>query len=163
VQIEAFAHAAGQAITQCPLPAEPTQRRAFARIYPLVTRVANDTIPRWPADTSSSPRSRITGSGDVPRIDPRINVASASTWGAKRSPRRCGPPHQGHPPAPCSSSTRPSLGPTRSSPRLRATLQGCERRRRRGDPRPDARRRALGSPSGSQSGHENRRGWSHWS
>jgi hypothetical protein len=43
VQIEAFAHAAGQAITQYPFPSEPTQRRAFARIYTLVTRVANDT------------------------------------------------------------------------------------------------------------------------
>jgi hypothetical protein len=43
VQIEAFAHAAGQAITQYPFPSEPTQRRSFARIYTLVTRVANDT------------------------------------------------------------------------------------------------------------------------
>jgi hypothetical protein len=42
VQIEAFAHAAGQAIRQYPFPAEPTQRRAFARLYTLVTRIADD-------------------------------------------------------------------------------------------------------------------------
>jgi hypothetical protein len=42
VQIEAFAHAAGQTITQYPYPSDLTQRRAFARIYTLVTRVAND-------------------------------------------------------------------------------------------------------------------------
>jgi uncharacterized protein YcaQ len=42
VQLEAFAHAAGVAITQYPFPSEPTQRRVFARIFTLVTRVAND-------------------------------------------------------------------------------------------------------------------------
>jgi hypothetical protein len=43
VEIEALAYAASEAITHYPYPTEPTARRAFARIYTLVTKVAQDT------------------------------------------------------------------------------------------------------------------------
>jgi hypothetical protein len=42
VQLEAFAHAAGEAVTHLPPASSPTQRRDFARIYALVSKVAND-------------------------------------------------------------------------------------------------------------------------
>ena len=42
VQLEAFAHAAGEAVTRLPHVSSPTQRRDFARIYALVSRVATD-------------------------------------------------------------------------------------------------------------------------
>jgi hypothetical protein len=41
-QLEAFAHAAGEAIIHLPAPTDPAQRRAFNRVYTLVTKVAND-------------------------------------------------------------------------------------------------------------------------
>jgi hypothetical protein len=42
VQLEAFAHAAGEAVTRLPRASSTTQRRDVARIYTLVTKVAND-------------------------------------------------------------------------------------------------------------------------
>ena len=42
VEIEAFAHAAGEAVTFLPHASNPEDRRTFARIYTLVTRIAND-------------------------------------------------------------------------------------------------------------------------
>jgi hypothetical protein len=40
VQLEAFAHAAGEAVTCLPHTTSPAQRRDFARIYALVSKVA---------------------------------------------------------------------------------------------------------------------------
>lgn len=42
VQIEAVAHAAGEAVTRLPHASDPGQRRAFARIYALVSKLAED-------------------------------------------------------------------------------------------------------------------------
>ena len=42
VQLEAFAHAAGEAATRLPAPSNPTERRNFTRLYALVTKVASD-------------------------------------------------------------------------------------------------------------------------
>jgi hypothetical protein len=42
VQIEAIAHAAGEAVTRLPHATDPQQRRAFARIYALVSKLADD-------------------------------------------------------------------------------------------------------------------------
>lgn len=40
IQVEAFAHAAGEAFVELPCPSSRSGRRAFARIYTLVTRTA---------------------------------------------------------------------------------------------------------------------------
>jgi hypothetical protein len=42
VDIEAFAHAAGEAVTHLPHTTNPDLRRTYARIYTLVSRVAAD-------------------------------------------------------------------------------------------------------------------------
>jgi hypothetical protein len=42
VELEAFAHAAGEAVTRLPRPSSPTQRRDLTRIYALVSKVASD-------------------------------------------------------------------------------------------------------------------------
>jgi len=42
VDIEALAHAAAEAVTLLPRPADPEQRRNLARIYTLVTKVASE-------------------------------------------------------------------------------------------------------------------------
>lgn len=42
VDLEAFAHAAGEAVTQLPHASTPEERRVFARVYTLVSRVAED-------------------------------------------------------------------------------------------------------------------------
>jgi hypothetical protein len=42
VDIEAFAHAAGEAVTQLPHASTPEDRRVFARVYTLVSRIAED-------------------------------------------------------------------------------------------------------------------------
>jgi hypothetical protein len=42
VEIEAFAHAAGEAVTRLPHTSNPELRRIFARIYTLVSKVAVD-------------------------------------------------------------------------------------------------------------------------
>lgn len=42
VDIEAFAHAAGEAVTRLPHTSNPELRRIFARIYTLVSKVAAD-------------------------------------------------------------------------------------------------------------------------
>jgi hypothetical protein len=42
VEIEALAHAAGEAVTRLPHASNPEDRRTFARIYTLVTRIAED-------------------------------------------------------------------------------------------------------------------------
>jgi hypothetical protein len=42
VDIEALAHAAGEAVTLLPRPADPEQRRHLARIYTLVTKLASE-------------------------------------------------------------------------------------------------------------------------
>jgi hypothetical protein len=42
VDIEAFAHAAGEAVTRLPHASNPEDRRTFARIYTLVTKLADD-------------------------------------------------------------------------------------------------------------------------
>lgn len=42
VDIEAFAHAAGEAVTHLPHTTNPKLRRIFARVYTLVTKVATD-------------------------------------------------------------------------------------------------------------------------
>ncbi|TMQ05859.1 MAG: hypothetical protein E6J90_47835 [Deltaproteobacteria bacterium] len=42
VDIEAFAHAAGEAVTRLPHASNPELRRIFARIYTLVSKVAED-------------------------------------------------------------------------------------------------------------------------
>jgi len=42
VEIEAFAHAAGEAVTHLPHTSNPELRRVFARIYTLVSKVAVD-------------------------------------------------------------------------------------------------------------------------
>jgi hypothetical protein len=42
VEIEAFAHAAGEAVTGLPHTTNPDLRRTFARIYTLVSKVAGD-------------------------------------------------------------------------------------------------------------------------
>ncbi len=42
VQLEAFAHAAGEAVTRLPRPSNPIQRRDLTRIYALVSKVATD-------------------------------------------------------------------------------------------------------------------------
>ncbi len=41
-QIEAFAHAAGEAITELAPPPSPEQRRVFKRVYTLVNRLVED-------------------------------------------------------------------------------------------------------------------------
>ena len=40
IQVEAFAHAAGEAMIQLRCPASRSERRVFNRIYTLVTKVA---------------------------------------------------------------------------------------------------------------------------
>jgi hypothetical protein len=42
VQIEAFAHAASEALTRLPYPSARAARRAYDRIYALVMKVADD-------------------------------------------------------------------------------------------------------------------------
>lgn len=42
VEIEAFAHAAGEAVTRLPHTTNPELRRIFTRIYTLVSKVATD-------------------------------------------------------------------------------------------------------------------------
>ena len=42
VQLEAFAHFAGEAVTRLPHTSDPKQRRDFTRLYALVSRVATD-------------------------------------------------------------------------------------------------------------------------
>jgi hypothetical protein len=42
VDIEAFAHAAGEAVIRLPHTSNPELRRVFARIYTLVSKVATD-------------------------------------------------------------------------------------------------------------------------
>lgn len=42
VDIEAFAHAAGEAVTHLPHTSNPELRRVYARIYTLVSKVAAD-------------------------------------------------------------------------------------------------------------------------
>jgi len=42
VDIEALAHAAGEAVTLLPRPTDPEQRRHLARIYTLVTKLASE-------------------------------------------------------------------------------------------------------------------------
>ena len=42
VQIEVIPHAAGEAITRLPHASAPHQRRAFTRIYALVSKLADD-------------------------------------------------------------------------------------------------------------------------
>src|ERR1700759_2764046 len=42
VDIEAFAHAAGEAVTHLPYSSNPELRRTFARIYTLTSKVAAD-------------------------------------------------------------------------------------------------------------------------
>jgi len=42
VELEALAHAAGEAVTLLPRPANATQRRNLTRIYALVSKVAAD-------------------------------------------------------------------------------------------------------------------------
>ena len=42
VDIEAFAHAAGEAVVRLPHTSNPELRRVFARIYTLVSKVAAD-------------------------------------------------------------------------------------------------------------------------
>jgi hypothetical protein len=42
VDIEALAHAAGEAVTLLPRPDNPEQRRNLARIYTLVTKLASE-------------------------------------------------------------------------------------------------------------------------
>jgi hypothetical protein len=42
VEIEAFAHAAGEAVTLLPSTSSAKLRRVFARLYTLVTRTANE-------------------------------------------------------------------------------------------------------------------------
>ena len=42
VEIEAFAHAAGEAVTRLPHGSSPEDRRTFARLYALVSRIAKD-------------------------------------------------------------------------------------------------------------------------
>ena len=42
VDVEALAHAAGEAVTLLPSASSPKMRRSFARLYALVTRTANE-------------------------------------------------------------------------------------------------------------------------
>ena len=42
VDIEAYAHAAGEAVTHLPHSSDPELRRTFARIYTLTSKVAAD-------------------------------------------------------------------------------------------------------------------------
>jgi hypothetical protein len=42
VELEAFAHAAGEAVTRLPHTSDLKQRRDFTRLYALVSRVATD-------------------------------------------------------------------------------------------------------------------------
>lgn len=42
VQIEAFAHAASEAVTRLPYPSARAARRAYDRVYALVMKVADD-------------------------------------------------------------------------------------------------------------------------
>jgi hypothetical protein len=42
VQLEAFAHAAGEAVTRLPHSSDPKHRRDLTRIYTLVSKVATD-------------------------------------------------------------------------------------------------------------------------
>ena len=42
IQLEAFAHAAGEAVTRLPHSSNPKQRRDLTRIYALVSKVAAD-------------------------------------------------------------------------------------------------------------------------
>jgi hypothetical protein len=43
VQLEAFAHAAGEAVTRLPHSSNPKHRRDLTRIHALVSKVATDT------------------------------------------------------------------------------------------------------------------------
>jgi hypothetical protein len=40
VELEAFAHAAGEVVTRLPHTSDPAQRRDFTRLYTLVSKVA---------------------------------------------------------------------------------------------------------------------------
>jgi hypothetical protein len=42
VELEAFAHAAGEAVTRLPHTSDPKQRRDLTRLYALVSKVATD-------------------------------------------------------------------------------------------------------------------------
>lgn len=42
MQIEAFAHAASEAVTRLPYPSARAARRAYDRVYALVMKVADD-------------------------------------------------------------------------------------------------------------------------
>jgi hypothetical protein len=44
VQLEAFAHVAGEVITRLSPPANRAERRDYIRLYALVTKVADDAI-----------------------------------------------------------------------------------------------------------------------
>jgi hypothetical protein len=44
VQLEAFAHLAGEVITRLSPPASRAERRDYIRLYALVTKVADDAI-----------------------------------------------------------------------------------------------------------------------
>jgi len=44
VQLEAFAHLAGEVVTRLSPPTNRTERRNYVRLYALVTKVANDAI-----------------------------------------------------------------------------------------------------------------------
>jgi len=44
VQLEAFAHLAGEVVTRLSPPTNRTERRNYIRLYALVTKVANDAI-----------------------------------------------------------------------------------------------------------------------
>jgi hypothetical protein len=43
LQLEALIHAASEAVTQLPFPADREERRVFDRVYALVTKAADET------------------------------------------------------------------------------------------------------------------------
>jgi hypothetical protein len=44
VQLETFAHLAGEVVTRLSPPTNPAERRNYVRLYALVTKVADDPI-----------------------------------------------------------------------------------------------------------------------
>jgi hypothetical protein len=75
VQLEAFAHAAGEAVTHLPRPANPTQPRDLTRIYALVSKVADDIA------TAASHGDKLIAalSAHLQAADPDANAASATS------------------------------------------------------------------------------------
>jgi hypothetical protein len=77
IQVEAFAHAAGEAMVQLRCPSSRTERRAFNRIYTLVTKAAAEasTALRHGDELISALSAHLQARRARGELDPRPSVA----------------------------------------------------------------------------------------